>query len=173
MCSPSWMASVQSSASSPSMVQPMPRQVPRTSRMVPSSFLALERLRMARATAYTSSQEMLPSWEMFFTFLRSLGGSFRALITRAVAEGTTSTVTLRFCTWSLQVTFMPFHSLVALHRSSPTDLGDSFMGPTLGARAGTGGTSPPGTRTTMIFTSLGSNLAMDDLSWEWQKQSPH
>merc|ERR1712216_1120908 len=35
----------------------------------------------------------------------------------------------------LEVTFMPFHSLVALHRSSPTDLGDSFMGPTLGARA--------------------------------------
>merc|ERR1711918_87077 len=55
-----------------------------------SSFLALERPRMARATAYTSSQEMLPSWEMFFTFLRSLGGSFRAFITSAVAEGTTS-----------------------------------------------------------------------------------
>merc|ERR1711924_351660 len=55
---------------------------------------------------------------------------------------------------------MPFHSLVALQRSSPTDLGDSFMGPTLGARAGTGGTSH-GTRTTMILTSLGSTLAME------------
>merc|ERR1711970_717156 len=103
---------------------------------------------MARATPYTSSQEMLPSWAMFFTFLRSLGGS------------------LRVCTRSLQVTFMPFHSLVALQRSSPTDLGDSFMGPTFGASAGTGGTSPPGTRTTIILTSVGSNLAMVDLSCE-------
>merc|ERR1712046_95042 len=107
---------------------------------------------------------MLPSWEMFFTFFRSLGGSLSALMSNAVADGTTSTVTLRFTTWSLQVTFMPFHSFVALQRSSPTDLGDSFIGPTLGASAGTGGTSPPGTRTTMIFTSVGSNLAMVDLS---------
>ena len=107
--------------------------------------------------------------------------------------------TLRLITRSLQVTFMPFHSLVALHRSSPTDLGDcerqakmsnfssrlffvarsesrhagcslkllliscilclkerfltSLYGPTLGARAGTGGTSPPGTRTMMILIS--------------------
>merc|ERR1712171_2809 len=119
---------------------------------------------MARATLYTSSQEMLPSWAMFFTFLRSLGGSLRALITRAVAEGTTSTVTLRFCTRSLQVTFMPFQSLVALHRSSPTDLGDNLWGPTFGASAGTGGTSPPGTRTMIVIIALGSAFAMVDLS---------
>merc|ERR1712146_552532 len=164
-CSPSWMAAVQSSGSSPLIVHPMERADPRISRTVPSKVLALERGRMMRATLYTSSQLMSPSCEMCFTFLRSRGGSLSALMSSAVAEGTTSTVTLRFCTRSLQVTFMPFHSLVALQRSSPTDLGDSLWGPTLGARAGTGGTSPPGTRTTMILTSLGSNLAMVDLSY--------
>merc|ERR1711898_24387 len=158
------MAAVQSSASSPLIVHPMERADPIISRTVPSKVLALERDRMVRATLYTSSQLRLPSCEMFFTFLRSLGGSLSALMSSAVADGTTSTVTLRFCTCSLQVTFMPFHSLVALHKSSPTDLGLSFIGPTLGASAGTGGTSPPGTRTTMILISLGLNFAMVDLS---------
>merc|ERR1712182_195089 len=109
-------------------------------------------------------QDKLPSWEMCFTFLRSLGGSLRALINSAVADGTTSTVTLRFCTRSLHVTFMPFQSLVALHKSSPTDFGDNLWGPTLGARAGTGGTSPPGTRTMIVIIALGSAFAMVDLS---------
>merc|ERR1719453_2655308 len=129
--------------------------------MVPWRVLALDRDRMVRATVQTSSHEMLPSCEMFLSFLRSLGGSLRALMISAVAEGTTSTVTLRFRTRSLQVTFMPFQSLVALHRSSPTDFGDSLNGPTLGARAGTGGTSPPGTRTMMILSSLGSRAMLN------------
>merc|ERR1711943_3612 len=80
--SPSWTASVTSSASSLSMVQPRPRQVPRTSRTVPFSSLALERPLIARAMLKTSSIEMLPSWEMFFTFLRSRGGSLSALMIR-------------------------------------------------------------------------------------------
>merc|ERR1712220_3561 len=163
-CSPSWTIAVASSASSPSIVQPRPRAVPRTSRTVPLNSLALERGRMDRATLKTSSHDKLPSWEMCFTFLRSLGGSLSALINSAVADGTTSTVTLRFCTRSLQVTFMPFQSLVALHRSSPTDLGDNLWGPTLGANAGTGGTSPPGTRTIIVIIALGSAFAMVDLS---------
>merc|ERR1712146_723959 len=48
--------------------------------------------------------------------------------------------------------------------SSPTDFGDNLWGPTLGARAGTGGTSPPGTRTMIVIIALGSAFAMVDLS---------
>ena len=47
-----------------------------------------------------------------------------ALINSAVADGITSTETLRLTTRSLQVTRIPFQSLVALARSSPTDFGD-------------------------------------------------
>lgn len=62
--------------------------------------------------------------ELFFSFLRSRGGSFRARTTSAAAEGTTETVALRFCTVSLTVTFRPFQSAVPLAISSPTFLGD-------------------------------------------------
>merc|ERR1712006_47510 len=71
-------------------------------------FFGIRATSMDRATPKMSSQDKLPSWEMCFTFLRSLGGSLSALINSAVADGTTSTVTLRFCTRSLHVTFMPF-----------------------------------------------------------------
>ena len=54
------------------------------------------------------------------TFFRSLTGSFRALITRAAAEGMTDTFAILFCTLSLHVTRRPFHSLaVSFAMSSP------------------------------------------------------
>lgn len=61
---------------------------------------------------------------LFFCFFLSLGGSFNALMIRAAAVGTTSTLAWRFCTVSLTVTLNPFQSPVALAISSPTFLGD-------------------------------------------------
>ena len=54
------------------------------------------------------------------TFFRSLTGSFRALMTRAAAEGMTDTFAILFCTLSLHVTRRPFHSFaVSFAISSP------------------------------------------------------
>lgn len=61
---------------------------------------------------------------LFFCFLRSRGGSFNALMTRAAAEGTTEICACLFCTISCTVIFRPFQSPVALAMSSPTFLGD-------------------------------------------------
>ena len=60
----------------------------------------------------------------FLTFLRSRGGSFRALMIREAALGTTSTRAWRFWTTSFTVIFSPFQSAVVLAMSSPTFLGD-------------------------------------------------
>lgn len=64
------------------------------------------------------------SYVLFFSFFLSLAGSLRALITRADALGTTSTVATLFWMISLTVTFIPFHSRVPFAISSPTFLGD-------------------------------------------------
>lgn len=61
---------------------------------------------------------------LFFCFLRSRGGSFRALITKAAAEGTTEIVAWRFWIFSCTVILRPFQSAVPLAMSSPTFLGD-------------------------------------------------
>ena len=58
---------------------------------LPEKSLAMDLGRMTLAALMISSREMLPLCLMFFTFFLSLGGSFRALITRAAAEGTTVT----------------------------------------------------------------------------------
>jgi hypothetical protein len=47
--------------------------------------------RMILAALMMSSMVTLPLCLMFFTFFRSLGGSFSAFITSAAAEGTTVT----------------------------------------------------------------------------------
>jgi hypothetical protein len=49
--------------------------------------------RMILAALMMSSMVTLPLCLMFFTFFRSRGGSFSALITSAAAEGTTVTCT--------------------------------------------------------------------------------
>ena len=61
---------------------------------------------------------------LFLTFLRSRGGSLRALMMREDADGTTETVACRFWIVNLTVIFRPFHSCVALAMSSPTFFGD-------------------------------------------------
>ncbi len=125
------------------MVHPTDCAVPRTSFMTPENSLAMDLGFMTRAALMMSSMVMLPLCLMFFTFLRSRGGSFRALMMRAAADGTTSTAAWRFWMVSLTVTFRPFHSCVALAMSSPIFLGERPRGPTLGARAEVAATSPP------------------------------
>merc|ERR1712107_703054 len=83
-----------------------------------------------------SSMVMFPLCWMFFTFLRSLGDSFKALMTRAAAEGTTEQVACLFWILSCTMTLRPFQSAVALAMSSPilggktkrTDLGGKRAG---------------------------------------------
>merc|ERR1711997_475206 len=124
----------------------------------PENSLAIDRGAITRAAAMTSSMEMLPLCWMFFTFLRSLGGSFKALMTRAAAEGTTEQVACLFWIFSCTVTLRPFQSAVALAISSPIFLGDKPSGPTLGAKAEVAATSPPTAFSTTTLISLGSNL---------------
>ncbi|KAG6542544.1 hypothetical protein Mapa_016015 [Marchantia paleacea] len=103
---------------------------------------------MILAISITSSKEMLPLCLMFFTFLRSLSGSFRALITNAAADGTTATLACLFWTVSFTVTLKPFQSFaVSLAISSPIFFGESPRGPILGAKEEAAPTSPPVTRT--------------------------
>merc|ERR1719322_854589 len=90
--SPLLMSSMMSWGARPSTVHPTDWAVPRISFMTPESSLDLERGLMMRAALMMSSMEMLPLCLMFFTFFLSLGGSFRALMMRAAAEGTTSTL---------------------------------------------------------------------------------
>ncbi|GIL98619.1 hypothetical protein Vretimale_3963, partial [Volvox reticuliferus] len=101
----------------------------------------------------------LPVCLIFFSFLRSRGGSLRALMTSAAAEGMTEIFAWRFWTVSLTVIRRPFQSLaVSLAISSPIFLGDRPSGPILGAKEEAAPTSPPVTRTHTSTTSLGSNL---------------
>jgi len=127
---PSLMPSMTSWGSIPSTVQPTDWAVPSTSFIVPENSLAMERGAMTRAAAMMSSMEMLPLCWMFFTFFRSLGGSFSALMTRAAAEGTTEQVACLFWIFSWTVTLSPFQSAVALAMSSPIFFGDRPSGPT-------------------------------------------
>lgn len=74
-------------------------------------------------------QRFRPSFKItttvpFFTFLRSRGGSFNSLTINEAADGTTSILAIRFWIVSLQVTFKPFQSEVALAISSPIFFGD-------------------------------------------------
>merc|ERR1712150_461455 len=101
---------------------------------------------------------MLPLCLMFFTFLRSRGGSFRALIIMAAAEGQTAIWACLFWTVSWTVIFRPFQSVVAFMMSSPIFLGLRPRGPTLGAREEVAPISPPTTRNLITLISLGSNL---------------
>lgn len=59
---------------------------------------------------------------MFFSFFRSRGGSFRALMTREDAEGTTETAACRFWIVSLTVTRRPFYLM-----STESQTGNKFV----------------------------------------------
>ena len=143
---PSLIPSMTSWGSWPSTVQPTDWAVPRISLTTPARFFDMDLGLIILAAFKISSMVMLPLCLMFLTFFLSRGGSFKALIIKAAAEGTTSTLAWRFWMVSLTVTFRPFQSWVALAISSPIFLGDKPKGPTLGANAEVAATSPPTAR---------------------------
>ena len=142
----------------PSTVQPTDWAVPRISLTTPARFLDMDLGRIILAALRMSSMVMLPLCLMFLTFFLSRGGSFKALMIRAAAEGTTSTLAWRFWMVNLTVTLRPFHSWVALAMSSPIFLGDKPNGPTLGARAEVAATSPPTARRQTTYWTKKANL---------------
>jgi hypothetical protein len=75
----------------------------------PLSSLESDLNRMVRAMSMTSSRVIDLLCLIFFSFLRSRGGSFRALMTSDEAEGTTETAACRFWMVSLTVTRRPFY----------------------------------------------------------------
>ena len=94
----------------PSIVHPTERHVPRISFTAPASSFAIDLVFIILMISITSSNEMLPTCLIFLFFFRSHSGSFKALITNAPADGTTSTVAWRFWTVSLTGTLTPFQS---------------------------------------------------------------
>jgi len=164
---PSLISSLISFGDRPSTWQPTLKAVPRISNTVPLSSRERDLFapRMVRAISKISSRGMDLECLMFFSFFRSRGGSFRALMTREEAEGTTETAACRFWMVSLMVTRRPFQSPVAFAISSPTFLGDRPRGPILGARVAEDPTSPPVARRWMILISLGSNLGAEEKTY--------
>ena len=98
---------------------------------------------MVLAMSKISSSGMLPECLTFFSFFLSLGASFKAVMTREDADGTTEAVACLFWMVKQTVTLIPLKSLVALAMSSPTFFGDKPRGPIFGANAEDAPTSPP------------------------------
>merc|ERR1719282_2148259 len=117
-----------SCGSIPSTVQPTDWAVPRISFMQPENSRDMERGLITLAALMISSMVMLPLCLMFFTFFLSLGGSFKALMMRAAAEGTTVTVACLFWTFNWTVTFRPFQSPVAWRYVAPSVLEEPLTG---------------------------------------------
>lgn len=92
----------------PSTWHPTLYAVPRISLTVPLSSLAKDLKRIVRAISIISSRLTDLLCLMFFSFFRSRGGSFRALMMRDEAVGTTETAACRFWIVSLTVTRKPF-----------------------------------------------------------------
>ncbi|CAY79105.1 hypothetical protein P301_E10166 [Saccharomyces cerevisiae P301] len=101
---------------------------------------------------------MLPLCLTFLSFFLSLGGSFKAVMTKEEADGTTEAAACLFWIFNWTVTLIPLNSLVALAISSPTFFGDRPKGPIFGAKAAEAPTSPPTALRYKYLTSLGSNF---------------
>ena len=111
---PSLTSSEMSFGDRPSTWQPTLKAVPRISSTVPLSSRESDLLapRMVRAMSMISSRGIDLECLMFFSFLRSRGGSLRARMTSDEAEGTTDTAACRFWIVSLIVTRRPFCRVV-------------------------------------------------------------
>ena len=116
----------------PSTLQPTDGEVPRISLMVPESSLARDGCRICRAVLTVSSKVMFPLCLMFFCFLLSLGGSSRALMIGAEAEGATPVWACLFWVVSFTVILRLCQSPVALAMSSLTFFRDRPRGPIQG-----------------------------------------
>uniref|UniRef100_A0A8D8SRP2 Uncharacterized protein n=1 Tax=Cacopsylla melanoneura TaxID=428564 RepID=A0A8D8SRP2_9HEMI len=166
------MAVMMSRADLPSTVAPTDPHVPRISLTVPTNCLAILLGLIILEMLKISSIATLPLCFTFLTFFLSRGGSFRALMMREAAVGTTLIAACLFWIVKHTVIFSPFQSPVALAMSSPTFFGDRPRGPILGAREDVAPTSPPTHLRNTFLTSVGSNLGgiLTDLSQElWMK----
>ena len=163
--SPASISSLISFGLRPSTLHPTLNAVPKISLTPPFKVLAKLLNFIVLAISIISSKGIFPLCLMFFSFLRSRGGSFRALMTSDDADGTTETCACRFWMVSLTVTRRPFQSPVAYKDgqlscseamdwkegkrfgtfaiSSPTFLGDRPRGPIFGASEEEDPTSPP------------------------------
>lgn len=121
---PPLISSISSRGGLPSTVHPTDWHVPSISLTVPLRYFAIDLGLIDRAMETISSNDRFPLCLIFFCLFRSLGGSFKALIIKEAADGTTVIVACRFCIVNWTVIFKPFQSLVALAISSPTFLGD-------------------------------------------------
>ena len=165
---PSLISSERSFGLLPSTWQPTLKHVPKISRTVPFNSLARDLLAplIVRAMSRISSIGIDFECLMFFSFFRSLGGSFKARITRDEADGTTDTAACRFWIVSLTVTLRPFQSPVALAISSPTFFGERPRGPIFGARVAEEPTSPPVALRWLHWLALKTTRQIE-LTWSW------
>jgi len=106
--SPASMSSVIVFGLLPSTWHPTLKAVPRTSFTVPFSSLEKDLYRIVLAISTISSRVTDLLCLMFFSFFRSRGGSFNALMMRDDAVGTTETAACRFWIVNLTVTRSPF-----------------------------------------------------------------
>lgn len=111
--SPDSTSSLTSFGLLPSTWHPTLKAVPNISFTVPLKSFArlLSASLIVRAILIISSSGMLLVCLIFFSFLRSRGGSFRALMTNEEADGTTETVAWRFWILNLTVTRRPFYTI--------------------------------------------------------------
>ena len=106
--SPLSISSLTSFGLLPSTWQPTLKAVPRISLTPPLSSFERDLNLRVLAISITSSNVIDLLCFMFFSFFRSRGGSFRALMTSEEAEGTTETAACRFWMVSFTVTRRPF-----------------------------------------------------------------
>jgi len=106
--SPLSISSETSFGDRPSTWHPTLKAVPRISLTVPFNSFANDLNLIVRAISMISSSETDLLCLMFFSFFRSRGGSFNALMMRDEADGTTETAACLFWMVSLTVTRRPF-----------------------------------------------------------------
>ena len=94
--------------------------VPRISLMVPESSLAEDQCCICQAMLKLSSKVVFSTVLNVFYFFLPRGGSLRALVVRAEAEGTASVWACLFWTVRFTEILRPLRSPVALAMSSPT-----------------------------------------------------
>jgi len=125
--SPLSMSSLISLGLRPSTRHPTLNAVPKIS-FTPPLRLLLKLLNfIVLAISMISSSGIFPLCLIFFSFLRSRGGSFSARITSDDADGTTETWACRFCIVSFTVTRRPFQSPVAyIHKGLTWRRGDEL-----------------------------------------------
>lgn len=123
----------------PSTPQPTARAVPRNPWIGPESPLAKDQCHICRPVLTISSEVIFP---VCFCFFLSLGSSWRALMTRAEAGGTTAIWAFLFWMVSFTVILRPFQSPEALAISPSTAFGDRPRGPVSRARADVALSSP-------------------------------